>query len=310
MNLQQLENILMIKEEKSITRAAEKLFVTQSALNQQLQKLETELGTPLFIRSRSDWQLTEAGKVYVQAAKEILNIRKDAYNRIHDIADLSRRHFTIGLIPERGVNMFTAIYPVFHRTFPEVTLEPFECNVRTMQKLITRGTIDLGLITLTESQKDENTYQHMTDEEILLAVPSGHPLAPGGARRPEEAPDIALAAFSGDPFILISQTSTMYDLVEDLFERAGFRPNVLFSTSSNVSKYRMVCAGVGCALLPAVFAVPDSRAVFFRLREHPKWEVTMCCRKDAYLSSAEQAFLDLCRSYWKNPNITEGEFFL
>lgn len=299
MDLRQMENIIMIEEEKSITKAAEKLFITQSALNQQLQKLEQELGIPLFVRNRSDWQPTQAGEVYLQAAKAILNIKKDAYSRIHDLADHARRQITIGLIPERGVNMFTAIYPQFHHTFPDVILEPVECNVRSMQKLITKGQIDLGLITLTEAQKDGNTYLHMVKEEILLAVPSSHPLAGCGSQKPEDAPDISLEAFSQDPFILISQTSTMYQLVKELFEEAGFQPRILFSTSSNVSKYRMVCAGVGCALLPAFFAVPDKQAVFFRLKQHPHWEVTMCCRKGSYLSAAEKTFLELCREYWK-----------
>lgn len=86
MDLKQIEYIIAISEEHSITRAGEKLFITQSALNQQLQKLEKELGTPLFIRTRSDWQLTPAGQIYVDSAKEILNIRKDAYSRIHDLA--------------------------------------------------------------------------------------------------------------------------------------------------------------------------------------------------------------------------------
>lgn len=63
MELRQMEYILMIQEERSITRAAERLFLTQSALNQQLQKLEAELGTPLFVRNRSDWRPTEAGLV-------------------------------------------------------------------------------------------------------------------------------------------------------------------------------------------------------------------------------------------------------
>ena len=63
MDLKQIEYIIAISEEHSITRAGEKLFITQSALNQQLQKLEKELGTPLFIRTRSDWQLTPAGQI-------------------------------------------------------------------------------------------------------------------------------------------------------------------------------------------------------------------------------------------------------
>lgn len=299
MDLRQMENVIMISEERSITKAAEKLFVTQSALNQQLQKLETELGTPLFVRTRSDWRPTPAGEVYIQAAKDILNIKKDAYSRIHDMADIARRHFTIGLIPERGVDMFTTIYPKFHRLYPDVILEPQECNVVTMQRLISKGQIDLGLITLTESQKDDNTYIHMKNEEIFLAIPDSHPLAAGGSKNADTAPEIHLSALADDPFILISQTSTMYQLVSRLFQEAGFEPKVLFSTRSNVSKYRMVNAGVGCALLPAVFAVPGEHIVFYRLDQHPQWEVTMCCRKGAYLSRAEKAYLELCRAYWQ-----------
>lgn len=78
MDLRQLENIIRINEERSITKAAEKLFITQSALNQQLQKLEAELGTPLFVRTRSDWRPTPAGEVYLDAARQILNIKRDA----------------------------------------------------------------------------------------------------------------------------------------------------------------------------------------------------------------------------------------
>lgn len=70
MDLKQLEYIIKIAEENNITRAAEKLYITQSALNQQLLRLERELGTPLFYRSRTNWHPTEAGQVYVENAKK------------------------------------------------------------------------------------------------------------------------------------------------------------------------------------------------------------------------------------------------
>lgn len=299
MDLAHLDYILYIARERSITRAAEKLFVTSSALNQQLQKLEGELGTALFIRNRSDWQLTPAGEVYVEAAREILNIRETACQRIAELGDLASRPYRVGLIPERGVDMFTAIYPQFHRRFPEVILEPQECNVRAMQKLISDGEIDLGLITLTECQKDGNVYHHMADEEIFLAVPAGHPLAGQGCRMPEQAPEIPLEMFREEAFILIFQASTMYQLTRELFDQAGFEPRVLFSTSSNISKFRMVRAGVGCALLPAVFALPDEGIVYFRLPGHPQWQIHMCSRRGAYLGAAMAGYLELCGEYWK-----------
>ncbi len=298
MDIHQIENIVAISEEKSIIRAAEKLFITQSALNQQLQKLESELGTALFVRTQSDWKPTPAGEVYIQAAREILAIKRDAYGKIHDMAENARRQFTIGLIPERGIDMFTAIYPQFHREFPEIALEPAECDVCRMQKLISRGDIDLGLAALTEKQKDENTYMHMAYEEIFLAVPASHSMAGEGSRRAEDAQEVSLEAFSQEPFILLSPSSAMHQIVKGLFEMAEFEPRVLFTTSSNVSKYRMVNAGVGCALLPAVFAVPAENIVFFRLPQRPHWEITMCCRRNAYLSRAEKTFLNLCSRYW------------
>ena len=61
----------------------------------------------------------------------------------------------------------------------------------------------------------------------------------------------------------------------------------------------MVLAEVGCALLPRIFAKTAPGVVYFRLEEQPCWEVTMCCRKGAYLSHAEQYFLELCREYWR-----------
>lgn len=110
MDTKQIEYILKIAEENNITKAAEKLFITQSALNQQLLKLEKELGTPLFHRSRTNWRLTEAGEIYIEGAKAALQIKNTTYNRIYDVVSARKGHLTIGLTPGRGLRMFTSIY--------------------------------------------------------------------------------------------------------------------------------------------------------------------------------------------------------
>lgn len=76
MDTRLIEHIIKIAEEKSITKAAEKLYLTQSALNQQLLKLEHELGTELFKRNKADWSPTKAGEIYLEGGKEILRIKK------------------------------------------------------------------------------------------------------------------------------------------------------------------------------------------------------------------------------------------
>ena len=299
MDLHLLENIISIAEEKSITRAAEKRFITQSALNQQLGKLERELGTPLFMRSRDNWQPTPAGESYLAAARQMLLIKKDAYRRIADCAEIARRHLAVGLIPERGVDMFVEIYPEFHRVFPQVRLEPRECAVTDMLRLISAGEIDLGLATLTAEQRDGNRYHLLAEEEILLAVPSDHPLAAAGSADPAGAPEIDLARFSDAPFVRIYRRSTLHSLTEALFREAGFEPHVLFSTSSNLSKYRIVALGMGCALIPAVYARQGDGVRYFRLMGRPRWQITLCSRRDGWLGEPEKAYIELCRAYWR-----------
>ena len=299
MDLHLIENIVCIADEKSITRAAEKRFVTQSALNQQLQKLEAELGTPLFVRARGNWLPTAAGEAYLDAARQMLELKKDAYARIADEAENSARRLTVGLIPERGVEMFTAVYPEFHRVFPRLRVEPVECHVTAMQRMISAGQLDLGLATLSEAQRDGNDYRMLAEEEILLAAPAGHPLAAEAAADPRRAPETELNRFSDEPFVRIYQRSTLFALTEALFEAAGFTPKVLFSTASNLSKYRIVSLGLGCALLPRVYALADGSVRYFRLPGRPRWQITLCSRKGAYWGQPEKLYLALCKKYWQ-----------
>ena len=124
MDTRQIEYILQIAEENNITKAAEKLFITQSALNQQLLKLERELGTPLFQRTKNKWCLTDAGRIYVEGARKMMQIKKDTYNQLYDVSLLRKGLLNIGLCPGRGLDMFTAIYPELHRSMPNLTIRP------------------------------------------------------------------------------------------------------------------------------------------------------------------------------------------
>ena len=101
MDLKQIEYILKIAEEKNITHAAEKLFITQSALNQQLLKLEKELGCPLFYRSRTDWRPTPAGEIYLDAARQIL---------ISLGFIIRGMHYSMNIFPRHGLSRTNSVY--------------------------------------------------------------------------------------------------------------------------------------------------------------------------------------------------------
>ena len=164
MDTKQIEYILKIAEENNITKAAEKLFLTQSALNQQLLKLEKELGTPLFHRSRTNWRPTKAGEVYLQNARQILRLKKDTYSQIRDIANTKLGQLSIGFTPGRGIAMFTSIYPNFHQMYPEITVEPVEKSVHELQQMISDDNLDIAFLTLRQEDHTNDEYTTLMTE--------------------------------------------------------------------------------------------------------------------------------------------------
>ncbi len=137
MDTKYLTYILAIAKRKNMTKAAEELFVSQSSLSQYLSKLERELGTPLFYRSKGRLSLTPAGELYVAAAKEVVRIKDELYRNIHSLGDIEDQgHITIGVTSQFGLQMLTQLIPPLKTRYPDVTIEISETNVPTLTTLL------------------------------------------------------------------------------------------------------------------------------------------------------------------------------
>ncbi|SCP98900.1 LysR family transcriptional regulator [Anaerobium acetethylicum] len=302
MELKQLEYIVKIAEENNITHASEKLYITQSALNQQLLKLEKELGTELFHRSRTNWHPTEAGEIYLETAREILALKKNAYNRIFDLTNRKKGYLSIGFTPNRGSTMFSAIYPNFHKKYPAIVIEPKELSVSQQLELIERHALDIGFLTLPEKQRKPTlSYKLICREEIYLATPSSMDFTSCTSRIPGyDFPVLPLKYLSEQSFVLMYKESTILSVINDLFRNAGFKPTTLFETSSTNTILSMIRAGLCCGLIPAHYVdKTDSNISFYSLPERPGWEIVSCYSKTAYTSQAAEDFISLASKYWK-----------
>ena len=122
MDIKNPEYILEIARQQSVTHAAEKLFVTQSTLSQYLLKLENELGTPLFSREKSGLVPTEAGHVYLHAARAVVQIQNAA---AASIAALKKEGFLCVGVSFWGLTLLTGLLPAFKSRFPDITLRIF-----------------------------------------------------------------------------------------------------------------------------------------------------------------------------------------
>lgn len=300
MDLKQLEYIIKIAEENNITRAAEKLFITQSALNQQLLRLEKELEAPLFHRERNNWSLTEAGTVYIENAHKILNIKKDTYNRIHDITSSQKGTLSVGFTSGRGIAMFTSVYPSFHQHYPEIVVEPLEMNVKKLQEKISAGTLDIAFLTLGPKNFTSDHYITIYSEEILLMIPKGHPLGTMAAPEGEPFAELDISNLRYEPFVLMNRDSTLRPIIDDIFQEAGVLPNVLFETTNNATVLTMIQTNLCCGLIPYYYIKKGHEGMAcFSLPSHPSWDIVACYGKNRYLSKAAKDFIDLVCQLWK-----------
>lgn len=301
MNLKEIEYILKIDEEKNVTRAAEKLFLTPSALNQQLLRLEQEIGVPLFNRIRNGWTRTEAGEIYLNGAREIMRIKKETYHRLQDVTHTRNSTISVGFPPERGNRMFTRVYPYFHHKYPNIVVNVIETNVREQQKLVARGDLDIGFVTLTDEQKTGDDYTLICDEELLLAVPSFHPAcAEAVTDDAGKYPFLPLSRLMHEPFALMHKKSTIYPFVDQIFRQEKIVPNILFETSRATTIMDIVNAGMCCGIVPdSDVLAPASGVSLFCLPSHPAWHIMSLTRKGSYLNHPAKYFILLATMYWQ-----------
>lgn len=299
MTLKEIEYMVTIATEGTLTRAAEKLFITPSALTQQLVHLEKEIGMPLFIRSRSGWTPTEAGEIYLKAAREMLIMKKAAYKQLQDLARIKKGKLSVGFPPDRAASMFTAIYPAFHKEYPGITVNVCEVSVRRQQQMIAQSQLDLGFLTLCDFQETDDKYIYITTEELLLAVPSIHPLCARAVPGKGPYPEAELAWFRHEPFARMYPESTVRSFSDMIFQQAGFQPTVLFETSSCHTILQMVHANLCCGMVPSIYAkgAPEN-VTFLSLPSHPTRNLTASYRKGSYLSQPARYLIRLAMECW------------
>lgn len=299
MDTRLIEHILKIAEEKSITKAAEKLYLTQSALNQQLLHLEHELGTPLFKRSKTNWGPTKAGEIYLEGAREMLQVKRQTYSRISDLTHGYTGTIRVGMTPVRGPDMFIHVYPAFHEQYPNLVVVPYELNVFQMQKLVTAGDLDLGFMTLFESQRDDNEYQNLYEEEILIAVPEAWNLEGAVMETGKRRPRLPLLALKDRPMILLRKQTTMRPVLDRLFRARQVVPQILFDTANPATILEMVRAGICCGIVAESTAQGFEQGIRYYSFEKPlRWNVAVSYPKGAFLNQAENLFIQQAREYW------------
>lgn len=291
MDLAQLEVFLMVAREGRFSRAAEKLYRTQSAVSQSIRKLEEELGEPLFDRSSRDGLLTDAGQVLSQYAERLLNLRVETQEAFLELKELNKGKLAI------SANEFTALYLLpllaeFRRLHPMIRITVNRALGSRIPDDVLRHNSELGVLTYNPQDTQLRSMVVYLDE-LIFVVPPSHPLA--------TQPQVTIRQLGVETFVAHNVPSPYRDKVIEAFQKhkTPLHMNIELPTLQAIKLF--VAMGNGVALVPEMSVESElARGELVRipvreLRLHRK--LRLIYRKSASLSHAARAFLKVVEAF-------------
>ncbi len=285
LELAQLEVFLMVAREHRFSRAAEKLFRTQSAVSQTIRKLEVELGEALFDRSSREGVLTDAGKVLVEYAEKLLNLRSEAAESLVELRELQKGKLVI------AANEFTALYllPIlaeFRRLHPMIKITVQRALGSHIPDDVLRYRAEFGVLSYEPQEPSVHSIVVYLDE-LVFVVPPKHPLA--------SAKQVSIRQLGAESFVAHIVSSPYRDKVLQLFKthKTPLHMDLELPTLQAIKQF--VALGSGVAFLPEISVETElARGELVRIpvRElQLKRKLRLIYRKDANLSHAARALL-------------------
>ena len=265
MNVRSMEYLLAIEKTGSLSAAGRLLKVSQPTLTVFVQGLEQQLGAALFRREGRCLVPTAQGRVLLNAAREIVAVKEQTYQTIHRLTHRQSSRIVIGATPLRGSLMVAQVFPAFNRRFPDVELVIREGYTRDLKEWVQRGQVDCALSSYISGEEGVEIIATMK-EEIVAAVPGFHPMAAMARERGDALPCVDIRCFADSPFVVAAKGNTVRTVYDRIMEKEGLHPTEVFETNNMQVLCRMVCQGVGAALVP-ISAIEDNRqsAAYFSI---------------------------------------------
>lgn len=252
MNTRQYYYLTTIGACGNLSRAAQALGVSPSALSKFLAECERSFGFALFLRYGRRLYPTAVGRFAVECAQKILDEQRRMLLTMKAVMGRSRRQIRLATAPNRGAIIYSKIYRPFSRRYPDVALSLTELLAIEQPAAIARGQIDLALGAGPASPDTADIP--VAHEELLVCLPAAHPLAG------QEA--IRLDSLRDTPFVLPGRRHSIRILAEQLFQEAGFAPVVAFESDDVLLVDSMLHQGLGVGLVSRVHVAPCDELVY------------------------------------------------
>lgn len=244
MTIAQVKDFLAILEFGGFSAAADEMYISQSSLSKQIKALEAEIGLELFVRSNNKVSLTPAGEIFLKYAQKFNRTYTELMTKMSYLQkDAASETVYFGTLPLMQDYHIAQQLATFQDAMHTIQINITEANQSELLKLLDNGKIDLSILRLNYLVSEQYQYCPIQEDKFTLVCSKkngqklkGHPLT--------------LKELRESPFVVLSHESDIYHLCLDQFARAGFQPNIAFTTSRHLYILNMVDAGLGFTILP------------------------------------------------------------
>ncbi len=273
MNIRDLQYLVEVEKQKNFTRAAEAVFVSQSALSHQIKKLEGELNVQIFERKNNDFLVTPPGKLIIEKARQILHKVDD----IKNIAKISQNQFAgefkIGAFPTLAPYYFPQIASEISKKFKDLKLFLVEEKTETLIKKLKNGELDAAFLADPVDEIDLKK-DNIFEEKFLLMISQENNLA--GQKI------IDFKDLKGKEMMLLQEGHCMRSQALSVCEIAGVSENSDYRASSLETLRQMVKINRGITLVPEIAATKDKKIIYLDIKNAPTRKISLFWRENYY----------------------------
>lgn len=250
-----------VYKERSFTKAAQNLYISQPSLSARIKKIEEIIGEPLFDRSTTPLQLTEVGKVYIEAAEEITQIEQRVENYINDLAGLKTGNLAVGASTLFAAYVVPSLITQFNQKFPDVHIQLIKGNTAELEEMLGSNALDF---VIDNYHYDSILYNKelYCEENILLAVPKHfavneelgmYQLSYKNIKNKnylnQKYPAVPLGRFADLPFIMLTQGNDTRTRGDRLCRNVGFKPNIVLEFNQQSTAYMASSTQLGATFI-------------------------------------------------------------
>lgn len=289
MDFEQLKTFLEVSRQKSFSRAAERLLVTQPAISAQIRSLEKEVGARLFDRDGGKVTFTAAGRVFEPFAEHCLNCQSHILGIVAELHRSPRGALSISANEATCLYVLPAVFAQFRKQFLRVGLSIVRAErSRTLEAVLNRE-VDFGVVAL--PVKDPRlTVELIHKDELAFVVPAEHPLT--------AQTSVCLKEAVQHPMVLMKQ-GRQRELLDNLFHMQDLQPRIALEVESSELVKRLVAAGLGTGFLPQANVASDAAAGLLKILPVKDMrlsrDLALIYRKGKDLTRAAQVFLDIAK---------------